>query len=66
VNAEVARGNTERVLTDESGSYALPLRLTPNNVPVVIDAVDHHSGENGQITITLPADLGTDNVILIA
>jgi hypothetical protein len=66
VNAEVSRGNTERVLTDEKGSYALPLRLTPNNTPVAIDAVDHTTGEHGQIIITLPADLGGDKVIVIA
>jgi hypothetical protein len=66
VNAEVSRGNTERVLTDERGSYALPLRLTPNNVPVAIDAVDPRTAENGQITITLPADLDSNKIILIA
>jgi hypothetical protein len=66
VNAEVSRGNTERVLTDEKGSYALPLRLTPNNTAVAIDAIDHTTGENGQISITLPADLGGNKVIVIA
>ena len=66
VNAEVSRGNTERVLSDEQGSYALPLRLTPDNTPVAIDAVDHISGEHGQITVTLPADLGGSKLIVIA
>jgi hypothetical protein len=66
VNAEVSRGMTERVLTDAKGSYALPLRLTPNNTPVAIDAIDHSTGETGQINVTLPADLGINKVIVIA
>jgi hypothetical protein len=66
VNAEVSRGNTERVLTDEKGNFALPLRLTKNNVSVDIDAIDHATNETGQISITLPADLGTSKTISIS
>jgi hypothetical protein len=66
VNAEVSRGNTERVLTDEKGNFALPLRLTPNHVPVAIDAIDHATLKTGQITVTLPDDLATGQVIPIA
>ncbi|CAB3778748.1 hypothetical protein LMG28614_00713 [Paraburkholderia ultramafica] len=65
-NVEVVRGNTERVLSDAQGSYALPLRLTPDNVPATIDAIDHRANRHGQITITLPADLGKNNPITIA
>jgi hypothetical protein len=65
VNAEVSLGNTERVLTDAKGSYALPLRLVPNNTPVPIDAIDHGTGETGQINVTLPADLGINKVIVV-
>jgi hypothetical protein len=65
-SAEVSRGNTERTLSDERGEYALPLRVMPNNVAVTIDAVEHRTGRQGQISITLPADLGKNNTITIA
>jgi hypothetical protein len=65
VDAEVSRSNTERVLSDELGFYALPLRFTPNNTPVAIDATNHVTSEQGQIVITLPADLGQNKVITI-
>jgi hypothetical protein len=64
-NVEVARGNTERVLSDGQGLYALPLRLSPNKGPVTIDAIDHRANRHGQITVTLPADLGKFNLITI-
>jgi len=51
-NAEVSYSVTERVLSDDNGGYALPLRLPANNTPITIDAVDHRSGENGQISVT--------------
>src|SRR3984893_15015961 len=62
-NVEVTRGNTERVLSDGQGVYALPLRLSPNKGPVTIDAIDHRANRHGQITVTLPADLGKFNLI---
>jgi len=65
-NAEVSRSVTERVLSDEQGFYALPLRFTPDGVAVPIDATNHITGEQGQISITLPADLGQNKVITIA
>jgi hypothetical protein len=65
VNAEVSRGNTERVLSDERGCFALPLRLEANNTAIVIDATDHRSGKQGQIQVTLPADLGKNQVITV-
>jgi hypothetical protein len=65
VNAEVSRGNAERVLSDERGCYALPLRHDPNNVAISIDAIDHRSGRQGQIQVTLPDDLGTNQPIIV-
>jgi hypothetical protein len=64
-NVEVHRGNNERVLSDERGAYALPLRLDPNNTPIPIDAVDHRTARTGQITVTLPADLAKNQVITL-
>jgi hypothetical protein len=65
-DAEVSRGNTVRVLTDPRGGYALPLRQTKLNTPVVIDATDHRTGRVGQITVTLPDALGRDQPIAIS
>jgi hypothetical protein len=65
-DAEVARGNTERVLTDPQGCYALPLRQEKLHVPIVIDATDHRGGRVGQITVTLPDALGSDQRIAIS
>jgi hypothetical protein len=65
-DAEVSRGNTERVLTDPRGGYALPLRQTSLHTPVVIDATDHRTGRVGQITVTLPDALGRDQPIAIS
>jgi hypothetical protein len=67
-NVEVTRGITERVLSDGQGVYALPLRFSPNKGPVTIDANDHRANPNrhGQITVTLPADLGKFNLITIS
>lgn len=65
-DAEVSRSNTERVLSDEQGFYALPLRFTADNTPVAIDAIDNTHTQNGQIVIMLPADLGQNKVITIA
>jgi len=54
-----------RVLSDDGGGYALPLRYEPNNTAVAIDAVDHRTNQNGQTHVTLPADLGSSKVIVI-
>jgi len=64
-NVEISRGNTERVLSDESGCFALPLRQDPSGTPITIDALDHRSGKQGQAQVTLPADLGKSQRITI-
>lgn len=63
-NAEVFV-TRDRVLSDDGGCYALPLRYELNSTPVAIDAVDNRTGEHGQINVTLPADLNRNNVIVI-
>jgi hypothetical protein len=56
-NVEVTSGTTERVLSDERGVFALPLRWAPLSGGVIIDAVDHRTGRTDQINLTLPQDL---------
>ena len=36
-----------------------------NNTPIAIDAVDNRTGEHGQINVTLPVDLNSNNVVVI-
>jgi hypothetical protein len=64
-NVEVTEGTNERVLTDARGAFALPLRWPPLTGLVQIDALDHRTGQNGQITINLPADLAGGRIIAI-
>jgi hypothetical protein len=56
-NVEVSSGAVERVLSDERGVFALPLRWAPLAGNVVIDAVDNRTGRLDQINLTLPQDL---------
>ena len=64
-DVEVKRGAVERVLTDERGTFALPLRWTANNVSVSIDATDHRTNRTGTINVTLPQDLRKSQTIVI-
>jgi hypothetical protein len=64
-NAEVSLGNIERVLSDANGAFALPLRLSPKSGAIKIDATDHRTARQGDITINLPSDLGKINSITI-
>jgi hypothetical protein len=57
-NTLVSQGSVERVLTDERGVYALPLRWVSEGAPTPIDAVDERTGRHGSITIQLPDALG--------
>jgi hypothetical protein len=56
-NVEVTEGARERVLTDERGVFALPLRWPLLVGPVVLDAIDHRTGRSDQINLVLPGDL---------
>jgi hypothetical protein len=64
-NAEVTEGINERVLSDERGGFALPLRWSPLSGAVQIDALDHRTGASGQISLTLPADLTGGHIITL-
>jgi len=56
-NTEVSSGLAERVLSDERGVFALPLRWAPASGNVLLDAVDHRTGRTDQLALTLPQDL---------
>ena len=64
-NVEVTESAQERVLSDERGGFALPLRWPALTATVQIDAIDHRTGRSGHLGINLPADLGTGHVITI-
>ncbi|HYP32521.1 MAG TPA: carboxypeptidase-like regulatory domain-containing protein [Burkholderiaceae bacterium] len=63
-NVKVHLSNAERVLSDERGVFALPLRWATNGQ--LIDAVDARGGRSGQRTLSLPADLQASVTITIA
>lgn len=63
-NVKVHLSNTERVLSDERGVFALPLRWATNGQ--LIDAVDSRGGRSGQRALGLPADLQASVTITIA
>ena len=65
VDAMVTEGARERVLTDERGAFALPLRWVQRNLPVAINAEDQRTGRTGLITVTIPADLGKNHTITV-
>ena len=64
--AEVFLGNTERSVSDLRGAFALALRLPPKKGQIKIDAVDTSKTRHGEITVTLPDDLGKNHTIIIS
>lgn len=64
-NVLVSQGGLERVLTDERGTYALPLRWATEGLPFLVDALDQRTGQTGAKPITLPHDLGMSQEIII-
>jgi hypothetical protein len=64
-DAEVSLGNAERVLSDQNGAFALPLHLSPRSGSIKIDAIDHRTARQGDITINLPDDLSKIHPITI-
>lgn len=65
-NVEVVHNVAERVLSDERGVFALPLRWAPLSGAVTLDATDHRSGRTGQITLTLPDDLQQGHTLTLS
>ena len=64
VDATVSQSNKSRVLTDERGVFAIPLRQAAPGVAIAIDAVKNTM--SGTINVTLPDDLGKNQPIPIA
>jgi hypothetical protein len=65
-DAEVMVLNLDRVLTGDDGLFALPLRFTPLNVSLPIDATDLRTLRTGTTTVTLPGALGLSQTITIS
>lgn len=61
----VSQGGLERVLTDERGTFALPLRWAQEGAPLPVDAIDQRTGRTGMKSVTLPQDLGKNQEITI-
>jgi hypothetical protein len=62
-NVLVRQGAAETVLTDERGTFSLPLRWATSGVPV--DASDVRTGRAGLHVLNLPADLRSNVTITI-
>jgi hypothetical protein len=63
-NVLVRQGAAETSLTDERGTFSLPLRWATNGLPV--DAIDLRTGRAGSHVLSLPADLLSSVTITIA
>jgi hypothetical protein len=62
----VSDGTTERVLTDERGEFAFPLRWVKKSPSFPIVAEDRKSNRKGMITIKIPEGLGKNHTIRIS
>ena len=62
-NASVSQAALEHVLSDERGTFALPLRWAINGQ--VVDAIDARTGRSGAHVLNLPADLQSSVTITI-
>jgi hypothetical protein len=62
-NVLVQQGTAERTLTDERGTFSLPLRWATNGQAV--DAMDVRTGRSGTHVLNLPGDLGSSVTITI-
>lgn len=63
VNVLVTQASAERALTDERGTFALPLRWATSGD--VVDANDVRTGRSGNHALNLPADLSSSVTITI-
>jgi hypothetical protein len=62
-NVLVRQAAAERALSDERGTFALPLRWASTGL--VVDAVDARTGRSGSHVLNLPSDLQTSVTITI-
>lgn len=63
-DAEVHFGQ-ERVLSDDRGEFALPLRFARSGVTLTIQADHRPTGRTGDLPVILPRDLGKSQTISI-
>jgi hypothetical protein len=63
-NVLVHQAAVERALTDERGTFSLPLRWAASGM--VVDATDARTGRAGSHTLSLPSDLAASVTITIA
>jgi hypothetical protein len=63
VNVLVRQAAVERALTDERGTFALPLRWATTGQTV--DAIDVRTGRSGSHVLNLPADLQSSLTITV-
>lgn len=62
----VTEGVRERVLSDERGSFSLPLRWVAQSTTITIDALDQRTAKTGSVNVTLPGGLATSHTIVIS
>lgn len=62
-NVLVTQASAERALTDERGTFSLPLRWATNGQ--MVDANDVRTGRSGNHVLSLPADLSSSVTITI-
>ncbi len=65
-DADVKLAKRERVLSDERGEFALPLRFAAFGVPLDIESEHRPTGRHGDLLVTLPAALGKSQTISIS
>jgi hypothetical protein len=66
VDTLVTAETREQVLTDERGTFELPLRWLQKDVPTSVKAEDQRTGRTGIIIVVIPADLGKNHTIAIS
>lgn len=64
-NAVIEADGVERVMTDETGGYTLPLRWQAPNAQVQVDATHSRTGTAGQRMLQLPAALNGSQDITV-
>jgi len=61
----ISLGNQERVLSDERGAFALPLRWPALTAAITVDANDQRGNRTGQLNVQLPGDLSHGHTITV-
>jgi hypothetical protein len=62
---EEAASSYAGALSDDHGTFALPLLAAVDGTPAAVDATHARSGQTGSLQVTLPADLGRNLTITV-